>query len=92
MSHAIMFDTHKYIKKAKEVGFTEPQAEFQAEEIAQLIEEKLATKSDVASLKKEITLVREQLINQMTIRFGGMLIAAVTILGIFISFVGLFHK
>ncbi|EKD54554.1 MAG: hypothetical protein ACD_60C00070G0004 [uncultured bacterium] len=81
MSHAIMFDTHKYIKKAKEVGFTEEQAEFQAEEIANLINEKLATKDDL-----------DRVVSQMTIRLGGMLVAAVTILGIFISLVGLFHK
>jgi hypothetical protein len=74
MSTSIMFDTLKYTKKAKEVGFTEQQAEFQAQEIAQLIDEKLATKQDL-----------EILLNKITIRLGGMLVAGIAVLGILVG-------
>lgn len=47
-----MFDTLQFAKKAKEVGFSEAQAEFQAEEIARIIDENLVTKADFKELKK----------------------------------------
>ncbi len=57
MSVAI-FDTHAYIKKMKAVGFTEEQAEVQAETVADLINERLVTKADldlrIAELKTEL--------------------------------------
>lgn len=57
MSVAI-FDTHAYIKKMKAVGFTEEQAEVQAETFADLINERLVTKADldlrIAELKTEL--------------------------------------
>lgn len=53
-----MFDTHAYIKRMKAVGFTEEQAEVQAETVADLINERLVTKADldlrVAELKTEL--------------------------------------
>jgi hypothetical protein len=53
-----MFDTHAYIKKMKAVGFTEEQAEVQAETVADLINERLVTKADldlrIAELKTEL--------------------------------------
>lgn len=57
MSVAI-FDTHAYIKKMKAVGFSEEQAEVQAETVADLINERLVTKADldlrIAELKTEL--------------------------------------
>ena len=57
MSVAI-FDTHAYIKRMKAVGFTEEQAEVQAETVADLINERLMTKADldlrIAELKTEL--------------------------------------
>lgn len=44
MERTIAFDTHAYVKKLKAVGFTEDQAEAQAEAIAELVEERLVTK------------------------------------------------
>jgi len=53
-----IFDTHAYIKKMKAVGFTEEQAEVQAETFADLINERLVTKADldlrIAELKTEL--------------------------------------
>lgn len=55
---AAIFDTHAYIKKMKAVGFTEEQAEVQAETVAGLINERLVTKADldlrIAELKTEL--------------------------------------
>lgn len=52
------FDTHAYVKRLKAAGFSEQQAEAQAELQAQvlstLVTEKLATKEDIAGLKMDI--------------------------------------
>ena len=45
------FDTHAYVKKLKAVGFTEEQAEVQAETLAGIIEGELATKRDLKELE-----------------------------------------
>ena len=50
----ITFDTLKYAKKLREAGFTEQQAEIQAEALREIIDEKLATKTDLRELKKDI--------------------------------------
>jgi len=64
-----IFDTHQYVKRMKQAGFTEEQAEVQATALAELIETKLATKQDLVKLKDELT-----------IRIGAMLAGAVGIL------------
>jgi len=65
---AIVFDTYAYVKRLKAVGFTEEQAEVQAQTIAELIDERLATKHDL-----------ERLEMHLTIKMGAFLAAAVTI-------------
>ena len=69
------FDTLKYAKKLVKAGFTEQQAEVQAEAIKELIDDKLATKRDLKVLK-----------DQLTIRFGTMLTTAVIVLAAIIKF------
>jgi len=54
MGQTIAFDTHAYVKRLKAVGFTEEQAEVQAETLADLIDERLATKYDIMSLKRDM--------------------------------------
>ena len=51
MSHAIAFDTLAYANKLKAAGVPERQAEVQAEAIAGLINEQMATKRDLAELE-----------------------------------------
>ena len=75
MSRAIVFDTLEYAKKLKAVGFTEEQAEVQAEAIADLVDEKLATKRDLKELEM-----------RLTIKLGTMLVVAI---GIFATLVKL---
>jgi hypothetical protein len=78
------FDTLRYSKRLKEVGFTEEQAEVQAEVFAEAIETQLATKRDLQELKTDLEARIEQLGYKLTIRFGGMLVAAVTVLAVLI--------
>ena len=54
MTNAIAFDTLQYAKKLISAGFTQQQAEVQAEALAEIIDEKLATKNDLEKIKNEI--------------------------------------
>jgi len=72
MTHAIPFDTLQNYEKMIDAGFTEKQAKAQTDAIAQLVEEKLATKRDISELKREIRI------------FGGIILAGITILGFLI--------
>ncbi|MBF8273273.1 MAG: hypothetical protein HW380_2378, partial [Magnetococcales bacterium] len=54
MNTAMTFDTLAYAKKLKAVGFTEAQAEVQAETIVELMEERLATKLDIEVVRRDM--------------------------------------
>jgi len=58
-SSNIVFDTLAYAKRLKLVGFTEEQAEVQAEAIANIVNEKLATKYDLKELDTKAQTERE---------------------------------
>ena len=86
MSSSLAFDTLAYAKKLKKTGFTEAQAEVQAEALAEIIDERLATKQDILTLKKdikelEVSLKRDikELEMRLTIRLGAMLTAGIVI-------------
>lgn len=51
MGNAIAFDTLAYSKKLINAGFTQLQAEVQTQAIAELIDERLATKEDIKILE-----------------------------------------
>ena len=88
---ALAFDTLKFAKRLKEAGFTEQQAEALAHAGAELIEQNLATKGDIADLKRDIkelevkieqirsNLARDlkDLEYRMTIKLGTMMVVAV---------------
>ena len=57
MSEAIAFDTHRFVKRLTDCGFTEKQAETLAEEHVTLLNANLATKADIAEIKAEIARV-----------------------------------
>ena len=92
------FDTLQYAKKLQQAGFTEKQAEVQAEtfkEQAELInhwaDENLATKRDIKDLEHSIKEVEERLTNRInemsykiTVKLGSMITGAVVILGILV--------
>ncbi|CAC9508082.1 hypothetical protein [uncultured Gammaproteobacteria bacterium] len=65
----IAFDTLTYAKKLKASGFTEQQAEVQAEAMAELVNEQLATKRDLKELEMSLVL-----------RLGGIMVAGITII------------
>ena len=62
----IAFDTLAYSKKLRAVGFTQEQAEAQAEALSGIVSEKLATKQDLRELEY-----------RLVIKLGGMLIVAI---------------
>ncbi len=55
-------ETHEFIKELTEAGMTERQAEAIARHQSQIIEENLATKADIASVRKEIEMMKKDLI------------------------------
>jgi len=55
MQKALIFDTFLYVKRLKEVGFTEQQAIVLAETLNELLEEQLATKRDLKEMETNLT-------------------------------------
>ncbi len=53
MSEAIAFDTHRFVKRLTDCGFTEMQAETLADEHVSLLNGNLATKADIEALRQE---------------------------------------
>jgi hypothetical protein len=72
MALTAIFDTLAYAKKLKAAGFTEEQAEIQAQALAEIIEERLATKQDLKELELRLK-------HDLTLRLGGMLVAGIAI-------------
>ena len=60
MTEAIAFDTHRFVKRLTESGFTEKQAETLAEEHVALLNANLATKADIAAVKADIEVLRQE--------------------------------
>lgn len=77
---SIVFDTHLYVKKLKAAGFTEEQAKVQADALAEIVEDKLATKADLKeleiNLRKELTEIKADIIKWV----AGMLVAQALII------------
>lgn len=80
MGHTVVFDTLAYAKKLKKAGFTEEQAEIQAEALAEIVDERLATKQDISELRRELKEMEERLTYKLTIRLGTMLVVAVGVI------------
>ena len=60
MAEAIAFDTHRFVKRLTESGFTEKQAETLAEEHVALLNANLATKADIARIEAGIEALRQE--------------------------------
>ncbi len=60
MTEAIAFDTHRFVKRLTESGFTERQAETLAEEHVVLLNANLATKTDIAEVKAGTEALRQE--------------------------------
>ena len=61
MAEAIAFDTHRFVKRLTENGFTEQQAEVLADEQVQLLNTNLATQADVAAIQRDIAGVQREI-------------------------------
>jgi hypothetical protein len=66
----ITFDTHEFIKRLKAVGFSEEQAEVFADEHRRVIEDNLVSKDHLDMRLRELEY-------RLTIKLGGMMMAAV---------------
>ena len=83
MAEAIAFDTHRFVKRLTENGFTERQAETLAEEHVALLNANLATKADIAEVKAQIEAVKADLLKWLfgaLIAQGGLIVALVKLL------------
>lgn len=87
------FDTLQYAKRLQKAGFTVEQSEAQAEAIKEILDDKLATKSDIRHLKLEMHHIEERLTNRIhesvyrtIISLGGIMVAGITVLGILNKF------
>ncbi len=76
----IAFDTLAYANKLKQAGVPDRQAKVQAEAMAELVEERLATKRDLSELEERIANRMNELEYRLTVRLGSMLVVAVSIL------------
>ena len=68
MEKALIFDTLQYVKRLRDAGFTDRQAEVQAETIKELLEEQLATKRDLREME-----------NRVIVKVGAMIAASIAI-------------
>ena len=75
----LTFDTLAYAKKLKAAGFTEEQAEVQAEAFAEIIQERLTTKQDLKELelamRRDLAAAKSEIIKWV----AGMLVAQAAI-------------
>lgn len=91
---AITFDTLKFAKRLKDAGFTENQAEAQAQAFAEAVRESghaLATKADIAELRAatkldiaELKTEIQAMINRLLLTLTGIIVGSmVAMAGIF---------
>ncbi len=85
---ALTFNTLAYANKLKAVGFSEKQAEAQAEAIAELVVDHLATKQDLKELELRLKAELRELELRTVIKLGSMLIGSMTLLVVLLK---LFH-
>lgn len=79
-NRAIVFDTLRYANKLKAAGVSEKQAEVQAEALAEIIDDKLATKRDLKELENELKRDIKELEERMTIKLGSIMLGGLGLL------------
>ena len=80
-----VFDTLAYAKKLKAVGVPEEVAEVQAEALAEIVEERLATKRDLRELEERLLNRINELEYKMTVRLGAMIAASIALIGVLVK-------
>ena len=77
---AITFDTHKFVRKLKDAGFEEKQAEAVADAFRDAqAETETATRHDLKELELTLKAEMQAMEYRMTIKLGGMMAASVAI-------------
>ena len=86
MGTTITFDTLKFVKRLKESGFNDNQAEAlsdaQRESLSDILDTTVSTKSDITRLERDIESLRrdiKELEMRLTIRLGLMMAASIAI-------------
>ena len=81
----ITFDTHAFVKKLKDAGFSETQAEAvseaQRDSLSQALDNQLATKADIIRLENKL----EHLELRLTLKMGGMMVVSIGIIATLIK-------
>ena len=72
----VTFDKLAYVERLMSGGFTEQQAKTQAEALDSALKESVATKHDIDLLRRDI----KESEQRVTIRLGGMIVAATALL------------
>jgi len=77
---AITFDTHKFVRKLKDAGFEEKQAEAVADAFRDAqAETETATRHDLKELELTLKAEMQAMEYRMTIKLGGMMAVSVAI-------------
>jgi hypothetical protein len=77
---AITFDTHKFVRKLKDAGFEEKQAEAVVDAFRDAqAETETATRHDLKELELTLKAEMQGMEYRMTIKLGGMMAASVAI-------------
>ncbi len=61
MNEAIAFDTHRYVKRLTQAGFSEKQAETLAAEQVAILNANLANKADIAEIRVELAEIHAEI-------------------------------
>ena len=77
MNTTLTFDTLAYAKKLEAAGVSVRQAEVQAEALAEIIEERLATKRDLKDMEGALKRDLKEMEMRLIIKLGTMLVIAV---------------
>jgi hypothetical protein len=76
MSCEQIFDTLKYANKLKAVGVPEKQAEVQVEMLAEIMDDKLATKADIKHLEERLENRIDSLELRIILKLGSLMIGS----------------
>ena len=91
MTTTTTFNTLHHYEKMIDAGFTEKQAKAQTDSIAELVDEKLATKKDLKdvelALKQDIAVLYKH-INTFGFLLCGLIVVGVSLLGILMAHYG----
>lgn len=83
MIEAVAFDTHRFVKRLTQSGFTEKQAETLGEEQVALLNANLVTKADLAAVRVDLAAVKADILKWLIgalIAQGGLIVALVKLL------------